>query len=105
MGELFALVTAVAWAIAVILFARSGWQVPAFSLNLFRVGVGSALLLPTLLLSGGRLWRAAPLQDYAILVAVFILVFAAVFLEEPFTRRKAVAVLLAVGGILVVTLC
>ena len=34
---------------------------------------------------------------------VFILVLAALFLEERFTRRKALAVLLAIAGIVVVT--
>lgn len=76
MGELFALVTAVAWGVAVVLFARSGEQVPALSLNLFRVSVGSALLVPTVVLSGGSLWRAAPLLDYAILVASGVIAIA-----------------------------
>ena len=76
MGEILALVTAVAWAVAVVLFARSGEHVPAFSLNLFRVSVGAALLLPTLALSGGGLWRAAPPRDYAILAASGVIAIA-----------------------------
>src|SRR5512140_1206485 len=76
MGEILALVTAVAWAVAVVLFARSGEHVPAFSLNLFRVRVGAALLLPTLVLSGDSLWRAAPLRDYAILAASGVIAIA-----------------------------
>ena len=74
--RLLALVTAVAWAVAVVLFARSGQHVPAFSLNLFRVSVGAALLLPTLAASGGRLWSAAPLRDYAILAASGVIAIA-----------------------------
>jgi drug/metabolite transporter (DMT)-like permease len=35
---------------------------------------------------------------------IFILLFATLFLGERFTRRKAVASVLAVGGILMVTL-
>ncbi len=35
---------------------------------------------------------------------VYVLVFASLFLHEPFTRRKALAAALAVGGILMVTL-
>ena len=66
-GELFALVTAVTWACAVVLFTRSGEHVPPFALNLFRVTVGAVLLLPTLVLSGGSLWRQAPAWDYGIL--------------------------------------
>lgn len=76
MGELLALVTAVAWAAAVILFARSGEHVPPLSLNLFRVSVGAVLLLPTLLLSGGRLWGVAPPGDYLILIGSGVIAIA-----------------------------
>ncbi len=76
MGELFALATAAIWAVAVILFTRSGEHVRPFALNLFRVTVGAALLLPTLVLSGGRLWRAAPLADYLILAASGVIAIA-----------------------------
>jgi len=35
---------------------------------------------------------------------VFILLFATLFLREPFTRRKLIALVLAITGIVVVTL-
>ena len=35
---------------------------------------------------------------------IYILLFASIFLREPFTRRKALAALLALSGILLVTL-
>ena len=35
---------------------------------------------------------------------VYVLILAAVFLHEPFTRRKLVASALAIAGILLVTL-
>jgi drug/metabolite transporter (DMT)-like permease len=76
MGELFALISAVTWAAAVILLSRSGAHVRPFPLNLFRVTVGSALLLPTLVVSGGSLWRPAPLADYLILVASGVIAIA-----------------------------
>ena len=76
MGEIFALATAVMWAGAVILFARSGQHVPPFALNLFRVTVGAVLLLPTLVLSGSSLWRAAPAWDYVVLVASGVIAIA-----------------------------
>ncbi len=76
MGESLALVTAVAWAFAVVLFARSGEHVAAFPLNLFRVTVGASLLLPTLLASGEGLLRPAPLGDYLILVASGVIAIA-----------------------------
>ena len=47
MGELYALLTAVIWAVAVILLRRSGETVSPFALNLFRVVVSTFLLLPT----------------------------------------------------------
>ncbi len=76
MGELFSLLAAVAWAGAVILFTRSGEHVPPFALNLFRVSVGTALLLPTLAASGGTLWRDVPLWDYLILAASGVIAIA-----------------------------
>jgi drug/metabolite transporter (DMT)-like permease len=69
MGELLSLLAAAVWAAAVILFARSGEQVPPFALNLFRVTVGATLLLVTLLGGGGALWRQAPGRDYLVLCA------------------------------------
>ena len=69
MGETFALLTSVAWAGAVILFARSGEHVAPFALNLFRVSVGAVLLLLTIGVTGGHLLRDAPWQDYALLSA------------------------------------
>ena len=76
MGEIFALATAVMWAGAVILFTRSGQHVPPLALNLFRVTVGAVLLLPTLVLSGSSLWRAAPAWDYVVLVASGVIAIA-----------------------------
>ncbi len=69
MGELLSLAAALTWAVAVILFARSGETVPPLALNLFRVTTG-ALLLSLLLASGGSAWwRRAPAMDYLILAA------------------------------------
>jgi drug/metabolite transporter (DMT)-like permease len=69
MGEVFALLTSVAWAGAVILFARSGEHVAPFALNVFRVTVGSVLLLVTLAVTGGSLLRDVVISDYVILAA------------------------------------
>lgn len=68
MGQLFALLCAVFWAVAVILFKRSGESVPPFALNLFRVGVSSVLLWITTEIAGQPLLREAPLRDVLILV-------------------------------------
>ncbi len=59
MGELFALLTAVVWAGAVICFKRSGDRVAPFTLNLFRVVYSSVLLLVTMAIVGQPLLRAA----------------------------------------------
>lgn len=52
-GELFALSSALVWALAVILFRRSGETLPAFELNLFKNLFGLVLLVPTILLVDG----------------------------------------------------
>jgi len=63
MGEFFALLTAVFWAGAVILFKRSGETLPPLALNGFRVTVSAALLLATMLALGQAPWRTAPAGD------------------------------------------
>ena len=52
-GELFAIYSALVWALAVILFRRSGETLPAFELNLFKNVFGFVLLIPTILLVNG----------------------------------------------------
>jgi drug/metabolite transporter (DMT)-like permease len=69
MGELLALLTALIWAAAVILLKRSGESMPPFDLNLFRVTVSSALLLPTAALAGQASFASASLWDVFLLVA------------------------------------
>jgi drug/metabolite transporter (DMT)-like permease len=52
-GEVFALSSALIWALAVILLRRSGETLPAFELNLFNNCLGIVLLIPTILLVDG----------------------------------------------------
>jgi drug/metabolite transporter (DMT)-like permease len=52
-GEFFALSSALTWALAVVLFRRSGETLPPFELNLFKNCFGLALLIPTILLFDG----------------------------------------------------
>ncbi|MDX2417805.1 MAG: DMT family transporter [Xanthomonadales bacterium] len=68
-GEFFALSSALVWALAVILFRRSGETLPAFELNLFKNFFGLILLVPTILLVEGL-----GLPDYTSteLVLVFV---------------------------------
>lgn len=52
-GEVFALSSAMVWALAVILFRRSGETLPAFELNLFKNFFGMVLMVPTILIVDG----------------------------------------------------
>jgi len=67
-GELLALLTALIWAAAVILLKRSGETISPFALNLYRVTVSSALLLPTAALAGQASVSSASLSDIFLLV-------------------------------------
>ena len=69
MGELYALLTAVMWAAAVIFLKRSGETMPPFALNLFRVGLSSVALVVTVIAAGQELLYPAPLLDYLTLFA------------------------------------
>jgi drug/metabolite transporter (DMT)-like permease len=70
MGELYALATAVVWAVAVICLKRSGERVSPFSLNLFRVTISAVLLLVTMACLGQPLVRVGvPWRDTALLAA------------------------------------
>ncbi len=53
MGEFFSVACAACWAMAVILFKRSGESLPAFELNLFKNVLATALMVPTVLVFHG----------------------------------------------------
>ncbi len=76
MGEVFALLTAVIWAAAVILLKRSGEDVPPFTLNLFRVVVSTALLIPTVVAAGEATWDGWSASDVLLLFASGIIAIA-----------------------------
>ena len=69
LGEGFALLTAVTWAFAVILFKKSGEAVHPIGLNLFKDLFAMVLFVPTLWLFGETLWRDAPASEYLLLLA------------------------------------
>lgn len=69
LGETFSLAAAMIWAVAVILFRRSGETMPPFALNLYRVGVSSVLFLALFAVLGEPLFPARPWRDYALLIA------------------------------------
>jgi len=67
-GETFALLTAVVWAFAVILFKKSGESVHPIALNIFKNILAFILFIPTILLSGGELIRTVPVNDYLLIL-------------------------------------
>ena len=49
---------------------------PPLALNLFRVGISSALFMVTLLAGGQGLWHRAPLGDYLLLIGSGVIAIA-----------------------------
>lgn len=68
LGEFYSLACALAWAIAVILFKKSGESLAPLPLNLFKNVLGLALMLLTVLVVSGTAWPAIPPE--AVLVAL-----------------------------------
>ena len=56
------------WAVAVILFKKSGETVHPIGLNLFKDLLALVLFLPTMWILGESLFRSVPFQDYALLL-------------------------------------
>lgn len=67
LGETCAVVTAVTWAFAVILFKKCGETVHPVALNAFKNILGLALIVPTMALLGEPLLRNVPASEYLIL--------------------------------------
>ena len=76
MGELFALIAAVVWAVAVIFLRRSGESISPFDLNLFRVTITTPLLILTVVAAGQPVFPDAPPTDYLILFASGVIAIA-----------------------------
>jgi drug/metabolite transporter (DMT)-like permease len=68
LGESLALITALIWAFAVILFKKSGESVHPIALNVFKSSLAMVLLVPTIYAGGESLFPAAPVGDYLILL-------------------------------------
>ncbi len=68
-GELFALCSALTWALAVILFRRSGETLPAFELNLFKNTFGLILMIPTILMVEGFSLPVYPIKELILVFA------------------------------------
>lgn len=63
-GELLSFLTAFVWALAVILFKKSGETIHPIALNMFKNILAMVLLLPTMLLVGEKLFYPAPANEY-----------------------------------------
>lgn len=68
-GEIFALASAVTWALAVVLFRRSGESLPPFELNLFKNCLGIVLLVPTILIVNGPVLPDYGARDVGLVLA------------------------------------
>ena len=70
MGQICALLAAIAWAAALVLFKRSGERIPPLALNLFKNVVGLILLAVTLVVTrdGIGMLRQFPIEDTYILL-------------------------------------
>ncbi len=67
-GSTYAILTAISWGAAVVLFRRSGESMPPAALNLFKNLIGLALLVLTFPLLGEPLFPAAPREDLLLLL-------------------------------------
>jgi drug/metabolite transporter (DMT)-like permease len=68
-GEVFALSSALTWALAVILMRRSGETLPAFELNLFKNCIGFLLMVPTLFVFHGLTLPGYSMKELMIVIA------------------------------------
>jgi drug/metabolite transporter (DMT)-like permease len=69
LGEILSLATALAWAVGVILFRKTGESTPAVALNLFKNALTAVLLVLTLLLVKIPLFPDVPRSDWRLLAA------------------------------------
>jgi drug/metabolite transporter (DMT)-like permease len=68
LGEVLSLVSALLWALSVILFRIGGKNVHALGMNLFKSGLSLGLLFLTLAVLHQPLWLAAPWHHYVLLL-------------------------------------
>ncbi|MFH0882554.1 MAG: DMT family transporter [bacterium] len=68
LGEILSLITAVLWALSVILYKKSGETVRPLALNLFKCSFAFILLVPTALLLGVDLFPSLPSRVYIVTI-------------------------------------
>ena len=69
LGEICSLAAAILWALAIVLFKKSGEHVHPIALNTFKNVLAALLYLPTIYLAGGTLVEPFPAGDYWLLAA------------------------------------
>lgn len=73
LGQTLALLSAILWALAVILFKKSGETVHPLALNIFKNILALILLFPTMAIFGETLFRPVPFREYALFLLSGIL--------------------------------
>ena len=68
LGQIFAILTAISWAFAVILFKKSGETVHPVALNFFKNLLAMVLLVPTIFLFGEPVRNLFTVDEYALLL-------------------------------------
>ncbi len=74
LGKIFAFLCALLWALAVILFKKSGEGIKPLGLNLYKSFISSVLMIPVLIIAGTELLPAnLIIEDYLIIIISGIL--------------------------------
>jgi len=73
LGEILSLSSSVIWAIAVVLFKRSGERVHPIALNLFKITLAFILYIPTMIILNQPIIRNVPTSQYIIFISSGIL--------------------------------
>jgi drug/metabolite transporter (DMT)-like permease len=69
LGQICALSSAVLWALAIVLFKKSGEHVHPIALNAFKVVLALVLYVPTIYATGGTLFEPFTAREYALFAA------------------------------------
>ncbi len=67
-GLVYALLTAIAWAVAVVLFRRAGEIMPPLALNVHKNAIAAVLISATLIVAGEPPWPSPEIHDVLLLL-------------------------------------
>jgi len=68
-GEALSVIAAILWALALVMFRRSGERVHPIALNLFKDVLALLLYIPTVYIAGETLFLSVPARDYWLMAA------------------------------------